>query len=117
MKKALRILSAITSAVCLLYLSLLIAPALIPDDSVGFAVLFCVIFLPCVSSLLWSAFVLKNKEQNGSLKKLSAASLIINPILLINTFFPFLPFGEAGIWIQTAAGIITNILFLYQTKS
>ncbi|MBQ7117481.1 MAG: hypothetical protein IJN88_04660 [Clostridia bacterium] len=117
MKKALRILSAITCACCLLYLVLLAAPVLMPDDSIGFAILFCVIVLPCASSLLWSFFILRSKELYGSLKMFSIASLIINTVLLLNTFFAFLPFGEAGIWIQIAVGIITNIIFLSKTKN
>ncbi len=116
MKKALRVLSSITCVCCLLYLALLIAPVLVPDDSIGFVILFCVIVLPCTSSLLWSVFVLKSKKLYGNLRVFSMTSIIINTVLLLNTFLAFLPFGEAGIWIQITVGIITNILFLIRIK-
>lgn len=117
MKKVLRVLSSITCVCCLLYLTILIAPVLVPDDSIGFVILFYVIVLPCASSLLWSVFVLKNKKLYGNLKTFTITSMIINTVLLLNTFLAFLPFGEAGIWIQIAVGIITNILFLTKTKN
>ncbi len=113
MKKSLRNLSVMTCLSCIFCLIVFAAPGVVGyDDSLGFAIIYLSIILPFVSSLLWTVFSLKNKNIPGKLKVTAVTSLIIHTVLLLNTFFDFLPFGNVVIWVQMIIATVTGALFI-----
>ncbi|MBE6775968.1 MAG: hypothetical protein E7543_07255 [Ruminococcaceae bacterium] len=117
MKKALRNLSVMACILCSFCLVMFAAPGVVGfDDSLGFAIICFSIILPFVSSLLWTVFSLKNKESLSKLKATALTFLIIHTLFLLNIFLDFLPFGEAGIWMQMIIGIVANTMFISKTK-
>ncbi len=93
MKTILKIMTVISMLVCLACCCVLNAPRLVNfDDSLGFGVIAANLIVPSLTLILWSVYRFL-KTADRKVKILSALSLVLCAVFLINFFMDFLHLG------------------------